>query len=321
MTKSKIFLKRILGLCSAILIFAIGAFSQTEQKPILAILNLSSQTVSQTDTSSIINFIQQEFFNSQKYQLIERLRIEKFLQEIHFQQSTLCDADCLARIGKQLAAQKVVIGTLNKLGNAYSIQLSMIDVASSTIESMYSSLEECSLEQLPGRIKKIVNGVIMPDNRQMQAVSPISQTQPAIKSSNIVKSKQIDNKKKKSPFLAFLLSIVPGLGQYYNGHVFKGILIDAIATTGLIFVIGGDDLSRSVFDDPDPLGAIGGCMLSAAWLGSLIDAPISAASINRKYAKRNAHLLNYLINEKQSLSFDFVPIYKGYMAKLTFSFQ
>jgi formylglycine-generating enzyme required for sulfatase activity len=42
----------------------------------------------------------------------------------------------------------------------------MINVATSEIESMYSILEECKLEQLPGFISKLVKGILNPEQKQ-----------------------------------------------------------------------------------------------------------------------------------------------------------
>ena len=65
---------------------------------------------------------------------------------------------------------------------------------------------------------------------------------------------------KRSVFRAFLLSLLlPGAGQFYNGQMWKGVLILALSLT-IVFI---------------PL----------LWLVGIIDAPISAIRINQGKAR------------------------------------
>jgi hypothetical protein len=60
---------------------------QAGSKPVLAVLNLTSQNVAVGDTNIITGFIQEEFFYSGKFQLIEREQVDKLLKELQYQQS------------------------------------------------------------------------------------------------------------------------------------------------------------------------------------------------------------------------------------------
>ncbi len=80
---------------------------------------------------------------------------------------------------------------------------------------------------------------------------------------------------KKSPFLACAMSaMLPGLGQYYNRDIRKGIIQDILFVGGLVLAVkSSDDNSRH-----DLVGA-GLALGSALW--SLIDALISASKKNK----------------------------------------
>ncbi|MDD8025788.1 MAG: hypothetical protein PHI34_04690 [Acidobacteriota bacterium] len=323
-------MKRSMGLVCAVLFIIIRVYGQAaEQKPVLAVLSLTSQNVSPGDTSIIMGFVQEEFFYSQKYQLVERIQIDKLLQEIHFQQSGLCDVECAVNLGKQLAAQKVVYGTVGKLGNAYSIQLSMIDVATSAIEGMYSILEECPLEQLPGYISQLVKGLISPESRQAKPVPAFRPQQPQVEvqSYQTVDQNEPATLKNKSPMLACALSLIPGVGQYYNGQIIKGVIQQILFIGGLVVFINEDLYGGRWESDgfhahtqPSLSNWIGAGVFVLAEVWSLIDAPNSAARINRKHANMNAHMLNLPVGDDQSLGLDFGPVYKGFAGKLSFSF-
>jgi TM2 domain-containing membrane protein YozV len=318
----------------------INLYGQREAKPVLAVLSLSSQNVSPADTSIIMGFIQEEFFYTMKFQLVEREQIDKLLKEIQYQQSGLCDVECAVNLGKQLAAQKVVSGSVGRLGNAYVIQLSMIDVATSAIESMFSIREECPLEQLPGYISKLIKGVISPGNRQNQAemATQIRQTQINPRTSSI-KQSTTKTLRKKSPFLAFGMSfLVPGLGQYYNGHVLKGLVQEVLIGGGILLagLAGEKHVQRQdqyydyyynnyyyyyyMTHEQTAWLPIGLGLAGAAVLWSWIDAPISAGKINRKRAGLSAHMMEFRLGKEEYLGLDIRPIYKGYAATLSFNF-
>jgi TM2 domain-containing membrane protein YozV len=85
--------------------------------------------------------------------------------------------------------------------------------------------------------------------------------------------------RRKSPFLAWFLSwVYPGIGQFYNGRIGKGIAMTTLATGGLGLCIAAFE------EDNDNLGATGVLITVGTALWSMIDAPISAARINRRNA-------------------------------------
>ena len=80
----------------------------------------------------------------------------------------------------------------------------------------------------------------------------------------------------KSPFLAWFLSIViPGAGQGYNGQWGKAAAFFGAAVVGLAASdpFCGNDCGGEHY--------LGGALLTASWVASQIDAPITAARINK----------------------------------------
>jgi len=86
----------------------------------------------------------------------------------------------------------------------------------------------------------------------------------------------------KNPYLATLLSIFPGIGQMYNGQVFKGILIKIIWQI-LIIIISGLTLNITGI-------AIMIITYLMVWIYNLMDAYRDAKEIN-------ANNGNYFYNE------------------------
>jgi len=100
--------------------------------------------------------------------------------------------------------------------------------------------------------------------------------------------------KQKSPTKAFVLSLVggvtilPGLGQHYNGEHKKGFLLGAAWFSGMIVLystVGRDsETTGQIIGFPLVLGSI---------LWSCIDAPISAKKINELTQKKYGHMFEF----------------------------
>ena len=87
----------------------------------------------------------------------------------------------------------------------------------------------------------------------------------------------------KSPGLAWFLSfMVPGVGQFYNGDVGKGVGFLVTSVVGSSVMSAGMSL---VNDDEEEIGApmvlIGAVVSLGSWIWSQIDAPVSAGKKNR----------------------------------------
>lgn len=111
------------------------------------------------------------------------------------------------------------------------------------------------------------------------------------------------------PWLSFTLSaICPGVGQYYNGHIAKGVVMNVLHV-GSISTILGVALSSGYYDSSgnfmldnltdNQAATIGiACLIgigNSIW--SMIDAPVSAAVMNR----RN-QMLSWDLGDKKKLS-------------------
>jgi hypothetical protein len=129
------------------------------------------------------------------------------------------------------------------------------------------------------------------------AVTPASEveTEPVFEAFNLYYDTafaQTPAYRRKSPFLAWFLSwVYPGIGQFYNGSTGKGITMTALATGGLACAF------VAAANDDDDLGSIGALILVSASLWSMIDAPITAARINR----RNAAAMTWNIGDGAQL--------------------
>lgn len=142
-----------------------------------------------------------------------------------------------------------------------------------------------------------------------------------------------DIRGKKSPGVAFALSFLfPGLGQYYNGDVTKGVIQEVLYVGGwtLFFTLGWEEYKESYYygnydyyydyyERETAWFWIGLGLASASSIWSMIDAPISANNINERMGQRYGHMLEF--NQgKNVIGFDLGASQKGLGAKLAYHF-
>lgn len=131
--------------------------------------------------------------------------------------------------------------------------------------------------------------------------------------------------KKKSKFLTFILSFLPGLGHIYLGLVQRGMVF--LLATAFVILGGVFFILMGVFYDPIPF-----VILPFVWLAALVDSLILADRINRKAVESQAEGIDantswkYLEEELKSqnskilaLTFSLIPgaghMYIGQMEK------
>jgi TolB-like protein len=107
----------------------------------IAIIDFEGIGVSIDETRVLTQRLASELISLNVYQLFERSKVDQLLTEQKFQHSGCVDAACAVEIGKLVGVEHMVIGTVSKIGNTYSVDSRMIDVESgaSLISAEYST--------------------------------------------------------------------------------------------------------------------------------------------------------------------------------------
>ncbi len=73
------------------------------------------------------------------FEVVERSKRDEILKEQGFQMTGACDqTSCLVEAGQLLGAQKMIGGTIGKLGSVYAIELRMLDIQTGGIDLSFS---------------------------------------------------------------------------------------------------------------------------------------------------------------------------------------
>ena len=99
-------------------------------------LNVTSG-LSPQEVSMLTDKLLNEFVNLKFYKVVERSKRDEILKEQGFQQSGACDQGaCLVEAGQLLGVEKMIGGSIGKVGALYSVDLQMVDVRTGRIDMM-----------------------------------------------------------------------------------------------------------------------------------------------------------------------------------------
>lgn len=99
----------------------------------LAVMYFESSGVTDDVSKTATNLLESKLGNSNYVDMIERNQIDKVLTELKYQISGFTTGDAVD-IGKQLNANYILIGSLNKLGNLIIITAKLVNVETTQIE-------------------------------------------------------------------------------------------------------------------------------------------------------------------------------------------
>jgi TolB-like protein len=140
---------------------AAGSSLPEEQKANFAVITLKNgEGVSGGEAEIITDRLRTELFRTGRVSMMERDQMQEILNEQGFQQSGVCtDEACMVEMGQLLGVQRIVSGSVGRLGSMFLVNIRAIDVETAKIISVVSvdirgGIEDL-VEQLPGIAKQL----------------------------------------------------------------------------------------------------------------------------------------------------------------------
>lgn len=137
-------------------------------RPTLAVLDFQTgEGVSEEVGRALGDVCRDAIRRTEQYRLIDRQNMVSILGEHDFASAVKClDGKCLVRFGRMLHAQKMVHGSLSRVGESHVLYLSMTDVSTSLIESTVSDTLEGGIEKaataMPEKALELVVAAVTP---------------------------------------------------------------------------------------------------------------------------------------------------------------
>lgn len=142
------------------LILAQGPLAGRSSKIFLAVMELENRGgLSSSECSLLSDSIRQELFSTGRYRIVDRKNMDQILKEQGFQLSDCTSQECAVQVGKLLGVEKMVVGSIGKLGQKFMLNLQLLNVETGEIESMASDECPCTVEKLSEKIRVLARGV------------------------------------------------------------------------------------------------------------------------------------------------------------------
>jgi len=118
----------IINLTAIVLITLTITGFAADKKSSVAVLDFESIGTEEYLSKAVSEIMRTALVSNQQYRVVERAQINKAISEQKFQKSGLIDDKSAVEIGKVLGADLIIVGSVVKIGNAYTINSRLIDV-------------------------------------------------------------------------------------------------------------------------------------------------------------------------------------------------
>jgi hypothetical protein len=113
---------------------ALACAQSNPKLPLIAVMPLTAQGVDDASALVVTDALSDQLLRDGKVRVMERSQMEKILREQGFNASAVCDgSDCALVMGKLLAIDRMVVGSLGKLGESFTLSVRVVDVASGEV--------------------------------------------------------------------------------------------------------------------------------------------------------------------------------------------
>ena len=125
-----------------------------ETKTPVGLLDLDARgTVSGDEAAMLSDRLRIELFRTGAFDVMERNKMQEILEEQQFQLTGCTDQTCAVQIGRLIGVQKMVAGSVGKIGDLYTVSLWMVDVES-------GRMEKTAVKDYEGRVEELMKTVM-----------------------------------------------------------------------------------------------------------------------------------------------------------------
>ena len=136
------------------LIFLLSHSLHSQDKNSIAMLDLEGNGISKVEARTLSDELRSVLVKSGSFIVVERNNMEAILNEQGFQISGCTSSECAVEAGKLLGVNKMIAGSVGKLGTLFNVTIRMFDVQTGQIESTVSKRHTGSIEQLLDVLKQ-----------------------------------------------------------------------------------------------------------------------------------------------------------------------
>ncbi|MBN2411958.1 hypothetical protein JXQ31_09725 [candidate division KSB1 bacterium] len=142
-----------------LIIFMVNTLLYAQNKTRIAVLSFEAKNVNQETAEAVADILSTELFNTNRFDVIERQAINKILEEQKLQMTGITDMSQAAEIGKMLNVEKILIGSVSRLGQTYIINTRLVGVETGALELAENTKSQGGEDGLPTAIAQLVSKI------------------------------------------------------------------------------------------------------------------------------------------------------------------
>ena len=120
-------------------------FLRAQDGPIITVLDFETNNVAEGEMKMIISLITSHLFRTDRYVVIDVAQRDTILKEIAFSLSDCADDSCQVEVGRLLAAELILVGTIGRTDDNYVVSARILDVSTSktvgTADGVFPTLD------------------------------------------------------------------------------------------------------------------------------------------------------------------------------------
>lgn len=198
----------------------------------VAVLDLKTRDgVSESIAALLSDNLRSTLFEFDAFDLLNREDMDSIFKEIKFPASGACDTSCVVEAGTALGVEKMVSGSIGKVGNLFALSLRMMDIEKAHNEVVLSEQYSGTDTGLPGFVDAA--GEKLADQAMKTWAKDEGWVYTPPKRDKGLRRQDIYREKMHKPVVAGVLGVIPGAGQAYNKQKLKAISL-AVLWVGAI---------------------------------------------------------------------------------------
>ena len=148
---------RLLSLSLPLLLLN-AALSQPRQS--IAILDLEGRGISASETASLTDRLRSQLVKTGEVIVVERGQMNQILDEQDFQLTGCTSDECAVEVGQLLGVSQMIAGSIGKIGQAYMLDIRIIDVQTGTILETMTRDYRGEIEGLIAEIESVAWDIV-----------------------------------------------------------------------------------------------------------------------------------------------------------------
>jgi curli biogenesis system outer membrane secretion channel CsgG len=127
----------------------------------IAVVDFNGNNISDGEVRALTDRLRAELFKTKHFNVIEREMMQEVLKEQGFQQSGCTTDECMVQIGRLIGVQKIIGGSISKVGNIYSVSSRIVNVETGEIEKseVYDHIGEIG-QLLTNGMREVAIGLV-----------------------------------------------------------------------------------------------------------------------------------------------------------------